>query len=257
MAIADLVKMNYKKLNENDIYIWNYIDSHRRECCQYTIEELAKECNVSRTTILRFAKKLSMDGFSELKIHLKMEQERSRKSVRDIVHLVCEDYRSRIDEMEKADYSNICRLIYEAGRVFVYGSGAVQSFVAGEFKRAFLSAKVCMCQIEGQQSEQALVADLLREGDLVIIVSLSGESKHVVDFAKLLRLKGIRTLSMTRMKNNTLAGLCTESLYINTANVDTRYIENYETTSLFFMTVEMLLVKYMVYQEERCEKSSI
>ena len=31
MAIADLVKMNYGKLNENDIYIRKYIDSHRED----------------------------------------------------------------------------------------------------------------------------------------------------------------------------------------------------------------------------------
>lgn len=141
MAIADRVKMNYGKLNENDIYIWKYIDSHREECCQSTIEELAKNCNVSRTTILRFAKKLSMDGFSELKIHLKLEQGRQLpKTDKDAVKRVCDDYRKKIDEMEKADYSNICKLIYEAKHVFVYGSGAVQSFVAKEFKRAFLSA---------------------------------------------------------------------------------------------------------------------
>lgn len=254
MAIADLVKMNYKKLNESDICIWNYIDAHRRECCHYTIEELARNCNVSRTTILRFAKKLSMEGFSELKIHLKMEQDIRKKPAKDIVHLVCDDYRNRINEMEKTDYSNICRLIHEAKRIFVYGSGAVQSFVAREFKRAFLSAKICMCEIEGGAPEQALVAELLTEDDLVIIVSLSGESNHVVDFARLLKLKGVPTLSLTRMKNNTLAGLCTESLYINTSNVDTRYIENYETTTLFFMTVELLLIKYMLYQEKRCEE---
>ena len=53
---------------------------------------------------------------------------------------MCDDYRKKFDEMEKADYSNICKLIYEAKHVFVYGSGAVQSFVAKEFKWAFLSA---------------------------------------------------------------------------------------------------------------------
>lgn len=255
MAIADLVKINYKKLNENDLYIWNYIDSHRKECCQCTIEELAKKCCVSRTTILRFAKKLSMEGFSELKIHLKMEQDKASRPEQDIVKLVCNDYRKRIDDMEKNDYSNICKLIYEAKRIYVYGSGAVQSFVAKEFKRAFLSAKICMCLIEGHRAEQDLIADILQEGDLVIIVSLSGESNHVVEFAKILKMKGIPIISMTKLKNNTLAQMSTESLYINTSHVATSHIANYETTTLFFMTVELLLIKYLKYQEKRCEET--
>lgn len=255
MAIEDVVKMNYNKLNENDIYIWNYIESHREECCQCTIEELAKNCNVSRTTILRFAKKLSMEGFSELKIHLKLEQKKSRpRADKNTIKTVCDDYRKKIDEMEKTDYSDICKRIYEAKRIFVYGSGAVQSFVAKEFKRAFLSAKVCMYQIEGLEAEQELIANVLQEGDLVIIVSLTGESGHVVNFAKILNMKGIPIIAMTKLKNNTLAQMSDECIYINTSNVATTHIENYETTTLFFMVVELLLIKYLIYQEKRCER---
>lgn len=255
MAIEDLVRANYRKLNENDLHIWKYIDNHREECCRCTIEELAKNCNVSRTTILRFAKKLSMDGFSELKIHMKMERDKKNIPIRNITKLVCDDYRKRIDEMEKSEYTDICRCIYEAKRVFVYGSGAVQSFVAKEFKRAFLSAKICMNLIEGGQGERELMLDILQEGDLVIIVSLSGESNHVVEFAKSLRMKGVKIISMTKLKNNTLAQMSDESLYINTSTVGTSYIQNYETTTLFFMTVELLLIKYLIYQEKRCEET--
>ena len=255
MALDDLVKINYGKLNENDLHIWNYIDSHRLECSQCTIEELARKCSVSRTTILRFTKKLSMDGFSELKIHLKMEIADSKKPTRDIVKEVCSDYRKRIDEMEKNDYAEVCRLIYEAKRIFVYGSGAVQSFVAKEFARAFLSAQICMNQIEGGRGERELISDILREGDLVIIVSLSGESAHVLEFAKMLNMKGIPIVSMTKLRNNTLAQMSTESLYISTSRVSTSYIRNYETTTLYFMTVEMILLKYLIYEEKRREES--
>lgn len=252
MAIADLVRANYKKLNENDLYIWNYIDNHRKECCQCTIEELGRKCSVSRTTILRFAKKLSMDGFSELKIHLKMEEEKICRPSRDIIQMICNDNRKCIDDLEKADFSRICKLIYEAKRIFVYGSGAVQSFVAKELKRAFLSAQVAMYHIEGHRGEQELIADLVEEGDIVFIISLSGESRHVTEFAKSLKLKNTPMISITRMKNNTLAQMCDESVYVTTSEVDTDYIADYEATSMFFMTVEMLLIKYLLYVNERC-----
>lgn len=255
MAISDLVKINYSKLNENDLYIWKYIDSHKKECRQMTIEELASHCNVSRTTILRFAKKLNMEGFSELKIHLKMEESSSRITQPDIVQAVCNDYRKRIDEMEKNDFKDVCEMLYKASRIFVYGSGAVQSFVAKELKRAFLSANICIFDIDGNSGEQQLISNLLTPDDLVIIVSLSGESNHVVNFAKTVKLKGVPILSMTKLKHNTLASLSTENLYISTSNVNT-YIQNYETTTLFFMTVEMLLIKYLLYLEKQCDEIS-
>ena len=56
MKLEELVNRNYQQLNDNDLYIWNYINNHREVCTKITIEDLGKKCNVSRTTILRFSK---------------------------------------------------------------------------------------------------------------------------------------------------------------------------------------------------------
>ena len=66
MKIDDLVNLHYDKLNQSDLHIWKYINAHRKESSNLTIDELASRCNVSRTTILRFAQKLSLKGYSEL-----------------------------------------------------------------------------------------------------------------------------------------------------------------------------------------------
>ena len=67
IEIEELVNKNYHKLKETDLIIWKYISTHRKACCDYTIYELADACNVSRTTVLRFAQKLSLSGYAELK----------------------------------------------------------------------------------------------------------------------------------------------------------------------------------------------
>lgn len=67
MNLDELVNSNLQKLNPTDLIIWRYICAHKKACCYISIYELAAACNVSRTTILRFAKKLSLDGFSDLK----------------------------------------------------------------------------------------------------------------------------------------------------------------------------------------------
>ena len=71
----------------------------------------------------------------------------------------------------------------------------------------------------------------------------------------MLNMKGIPIVSMTKLRNNTLAQMSTESLYISTSRVSTSYIRNYETTTLYFMTVEMILLKYLIYEEKRREES--
>ena len=54
MKLEELINKNYRQLNENDLYIWNYINHHKKECEHLSIDELALRCNVSRSTILRF-----------------------------------------------------------------------------------------------------------------------------------------------------------------------------------------------------------
>lgn len=52
------------QLGETDMLIWNYIQKHRATCSSLSIEQLGAKCNVSRTTILRFAKKTGLSRLS-------------------------------------------------------------------------------------------------------------------------------------------------------------------------------------------------
>ena len=58
MKLDELVNKHYGQLNENDLYIWNYISSHRKECEKLAIDQLAFKCSVSRTTVMRFDQKM-------------------------------------------------------------------------------------------------------------------------------------------------------------------------------------------------------
>ena len=75
MRLEELLNQYSDRLSENDLYIWDYVEKHKKQCENMTIEELARKCNVSRTTVLRFTKKLSLKGFGEFKVHLKMEND--------------------------------------------------------------------------------------------------------------------------------------------------------------------------------------
>jgi len=71
--LQDRITTFQSRLTENDFLIWSYITNHKKNSLTMSINELAKQCNVSRTTIMRFCQKLGFDGFSEFKYHLKNE----------------------------------------------------------------------------------------------------------------------------------------------------------------------------------------
>ena len=70
MQLEELVNQYYDDLNENDLMIWKYILAHKNECCEISIDELSKRCNISRATISRLAKDI-FEGFREFKMRLK------------------------------------------------------------------------------------------------------------------------------------------------------------------------------------------
>lgn len=256
MKIDDLVNLHYDKLNQNDLYIWKYVNANRKECSSLTIDELALRCNVSRTTILRFAQKLSLKGYSELKVYLKWENKES-KADENSIESICDMLKNSIDEMEKNDYKKACEMIYHSKRVFIYGTGFFQSLVAQDLKRVFLSGKKCFSVIDGIR-EIDLTLDTLTSEDLVIIISYSGEASEIKSFAKQLLIRDIPFISITQLKTNELARLSNESIYINTKSINIGNNMTYNSTNLFFIFVELFFLKYINYKnaiEEEKESS--
>lgn len=246
MKIDELVNKHYDSLNLNDRHIWQFICKNKDNCFKYTIDEFANKCNVSNASLVRFAKKISLKGFSELKSRLKWELDEKEIYPIDSLELVCECYHKLIDDIKKRDCTEIFNLIENADRVFLYGTGNAQRTVADEFKRIFLSIKKCFYVISGVDTIDSLVRTST-ERDLIIIISLSGESREAVDMAKKLTLKSVPIISITRLKNNDLALCSTENLYINTTLLNIDSLFSYETTTPYFILIELIFLKYQQY----------
>ena len=74
MQLDEIINKHKSDLNATDMVIWKYIVTHRANVRHISIHELARDCAVSSTTIVRFAQKLGLDGFGALKAILKMEE---------------------------------------------------------------------------------------------------------------------------------------------------------------------------------------
>lgn len=249
MKIVELMNRYYDKLNENDKHICKYIMNNKDNCYKLSIDEFAVKCNVSTTTLFRFSKKISLPGFSELKAMLRLEAEDVRKGKTDFLETVTESYHKMIENIKSRDCKNIFDKIYTAKKVIVYGSGYAQARVASEFKRVFLPTQKIIYNIHGHDMVDSII-NLAEADDLVIIISLSGESEAVSKLAENLRLNGISTLSITRMKNNRLASLCNENLYINSIPIQVDNVTSYEISTPYFILIEILFLKYQKYLSE-------
>lgn len=246
MHLEEKINSIYNNLNENDILIWRYVQANKRECCEIAIEDLAKKCCISRTTISRFTQKLGFSGFREFKLHLKLEWEQEQVKTDILLSDVCDNYKKCIQSMKEKDLQEVCRRIYHAKRLFVFGTGEMQHAVAQMIKRMFMNLKRFFVTLYGNTELMMAIEDLDEE-DVFIIISMSGENELAVQAAKKLKSKGVYTVSITRLSDNTLARLCSKNLYVQTDTLMTRAGVAFETSSPYFNVAELLCIHYLMY----------
>ena len=195
MKIDELINKNYDKLTQNDHQIFNYIIKNQQECKEMTCEQIADKCHVSRTTLLRFCRKLDLNSFAELKYVLKLSDSEVYENTNLDIEEACQTYHKIIDEIKEHQYKNVCSLIYNAETIYIYGTGNAQKAEAEEFKRIFLSAGKCVIDLF-DLGEVQFIQNKFADKDLFVIISLSGETAEGIQILKAIESTKIKTLSI-------------------------------------------------------------
>ena len=252
MGLEELINKYYDNLNENDFHIWNYISNNKKQCEKLAIDQLAYKCNVSRTTILRFAQKISLKGYSELKLYLKLENEKPKENMNQ-TEMVCATYNKVIENIKNKDCTDLFKKIDSARNIYIYGMGMVQSYIKKELKRIFMIAGKMFYDLSGYQ-ESDISLNIADSQDLFIIISVSGENKFLIDFASQLQVRNIPTLSITKLKENKLSQMSDYNLYISSVTfLDTINEMSYESITSYFILIEILFLKYVEYKNTKEE----
>lgn len=245
MKIEELVNQYYDHLTPNDREIINLILKNKNQTSQLSSTELAEFCHVSRTTLLRMIKKLSLQSFTEFKFLLSTEESISASDGLRWKEIV-DNYHRMIDDLKKRDYRPVCRLLSQAENIYLYGTGNEQKSIADEFKRIFLNFGRC-CMDLFDYGECEFAKQNFSEDDVFIIISLSGENRAGIDILKLVQQTPVQTLSITRWDNNTIARMCSYNLYAGTKMLDGMDTQPYEVVSAFYMLLDILSVNYLEY----------
>ena len=132
----------------------------------------------------------------------------------DYLNQLCLNYSESAQSLKNANMDSAFEYIYNAKRVFIFGSGSIQLNAAKEIYRLFFNGGEYFHYFDSKYDIEDVMYNLT-ESDVMMIISLNGESDTVIDLAKKLKLKNIPTISVTQFKNNTLATLSTESLYFS------------------------------------------
>ena len=246
MRLETLIEQNYHKLSENELYIWNYIRLHPTVCRDISIDQLAAACNISHTTILRFAKKLGLKGFSELKVILKWQELPEDGFQPDEIERTVQDYQQNMEYISSIDLTDLFTLLDRAGKIYIYGSGSVQHLAARDLQQKFFTGNKLMHVVEGEE-EMRKLAELLNENDVVILISLSGDNTFVNRMAERIKQLGGVVVSICRIQSNRLIYLSDINIPFFTHRAKTGAGVEYWPTNLLFQVNEFLILRYLQY----------
>lgn len=204
--ISEIEALNgaYTKSEEK---IKSYLLSDLLNVIHLSVTELAEEIGVGETTIVRFCKKLGYKGYQDFKLAIAQDDtirkrdEKISERLSDMVyHNLLAVLEDTLHLMDQNLINESIRLISESKYVYFIGIGssgitAIEAY--GKFFR--LSPKF---HYFTDSHFQMMAAQIMTEDDLLIVFSLSGSTKEIVDTVKEAKKKGCRVIAITNFKKS-------------------------------------------------------
>lgn len=247
MKLEELINQYYDTLTANDRYICECILHNRQDCIRLSIDEFAYKFHISTSTLSRFAQKLQLPGYSELRVILKMQtQEQGVHMHSQSIDQMLDGYKKDISYIKEKDCSIMFERMKRANRIFIFGEGYAQGRIGKEMKRIFLPTGKKFYDVYGKDAMGALEACIL-PNDVIFFISFQGTSPDLITFATNMKMKGIYSISITKMISNSLSQICSDNLYINAMDLHLDHVVTYEVSTPYFILIELLYIKYKLY----------
>ncbi|GGB61941.1 MurR/RpiR family transcriptional regulator [Fictibacillus barbaricus] len=197
------------RLSQLEKQVLDYLLINPDKVIKLNVNELAKELFVSTATISRTCKQLGYDGFQDLKYTLSKYVDQDKE-----VHVISSTTMlSQIDRMKaemdqtlqsinEEQIQKAASFIKESNFVEFFGVGASHPTCVEAARKLTFSGKISSAREDWD--ELRCVANSLTEQDLAILVSFSGETLHILEYANILKERNVRTIAVVGRQNSRL-----------------------------------------------------
>ena len=209
----------------------DWILQHPEELIHSSMAQVAHECGVSDTTVLRFCRASGFRGYMDLKLSIARDLANPTQIIHDdiaedddpatIAHKVfmshIQTLHDTLEMLDKTALNEAVKLIIEAERIFIIGVGTSNPIVHEAYNKFFRLGLNCHAQTDSYL--QLMEAALVKPDTLVIAISQSGSSTDPVitleeatrNGAKALVITGNAESPLTKMADVTLLAVSQET----------------------------------------------
>lgn len=253
MKVNDLIKENYDTLDKKDIKLYSYIMQEKTDFIEKNLKEFSKKSKFNESSIVNFAKKIGLDGYSELKYLIKWEREKIVDFDENEIDYTYNDISLSMNMIKGLNLDGLFESLYNTNKIYLIYTGYIQKNLAEELKRNLLNIGIIAYTLDIKNDLDLLNKNIKRY-DILIAISFSGENTILLDFIKKIRKK-IILVSITKLSNNKLSQISDYNLSFVSHEVY-RYEENtsIRPVSQYYVIVDFLVLKYLNYKSKYKKK---
>ena len=206
------------KVTKSDKILIEYINSVKDTVLYKSISEIAKESELGEATITRFTKKLGYSGFQEFKIilakELSIQEERNilhtsiscfenvHETANKLLHSTIDVLEQTISTLDASMVDSCASAILASKKIYLIGIGH-SGMIAMDFNYKLMRTGLNTFPISDSHT-MLMMASIMNEGDVVLAISHSGQTKEIIQTARVAQQQGAKIISLTEDKSNNL-----------------------------------------------------
>ncbi|HBM75447.1 MAG TPA: MurR/RpiR family transcriptional regulator [Clostridiaceae bacterium] len=251
MELSRLVK-NYDELTGLEKMVVENIMAEPDQVIRLTVNELAEKMFVSKTTIINLSKKLGFEGFTDLRYYIKeylINKTGKKQNVTydGILANLYSEITKTLSLQNEENISKIAELLQNAKTVYVIARGASKPIAD------LLSSRLSILKIKSIFINDYNLIEIISErivpGEVLILISLSGETEKIKNAAKIARAKNVDVVGITSFSNNALQEIANYKMFCFSNKAETK--NNDLVSRVGIHIIAQLLIEYINSQERK------
>ncbi len=215
MDFYSRIAENAHQLNKSDNEILSFCIRNNQTLSRMKVQEVADTLYTSPASVVRFCKKLGFSGFSEFKAGIRAELSQDSQNEGQKSHPTdfLKDVHKTIELIPEETIGRVLEKIHSCRRTEIYAAGSSRTVAAEFVKRLQVIGKPAYWYDDS--SLMNISAREVTKDDLVIVISVSGETSLVLAAATMAKSRGASIVSVTDLGSSALSDMADENIYVN------------------------------------------
>ena len=233
-AINTKILAVFQRLPANQKKVANYILQQPNELAFVTSDTLARRLKVSKPTIVRFARSLGYQGFTELQqecigaLHSdlsnmpefmgELKKQTEDEALARVVEAELQNINETLTHFDRPVFNDIVRLLLHAGQVYTMGIG-ISSLLSQILAYELTQVAIHAHSIAAGPMRFVESLALVKRGDVVIAFSFPPYSRETIDAAVFAKTRGARVIAFTDTRTSPITFQAELVVVVRTKNM--------------------------------------